>query len=448
MEEDTVSVVYNIFKRPGTDCFYIPEVHQMLVYLGWPSEKEHAVRFFDVLRKSDVFEIGVMDFHEYIGRAGGSLKVFEVRRSALGREKYERKGLLAPDEDVAEVARLQEELKVAGFADSEMTYWRLMLPLSECRAVGDLKPCQKVALQNIRSVARRNHERALPNLQLRVKKFGFEKHDLWMALAWIREIAPIIIQLNLDYMCPPMNTDTHYRNQFETGSSGGRLNLELRRAWERDLFCSAYEAPDVTPFDRVKYGVLNVMNDYRGVARTEMYGDSYFVMKDVRLRCTFAPEDSANLKVEKLAVIDYFAHQLLEYTDAELKEVLKVATASDSVIGNSCVITHLKYKEAQIHGEICFAKHIDRLVAHDRHNTGYMPKFLDEICAKHGLKLTWLSDEKKRAEQERRQRLSPRTWRKTLNAFASKHRKVAENRVPNINRKVATNYSSGRSHSK
>ena len=59
-------------------------------------------------------------------------------------------------------------------------------------------------------------------------------------------------------------------------------------------------------------------------------GDSYIVLKDVRLRCTLSPQDSANLPARKplayltrsgkrfpvqrprLAVLDYYAHVLLE----------------------------------------------------------------------------------------------------------------------------------------
>ena len=33
--------------------------------------------------------------------------------------------------------------------------------------------------------------------------------------------------------------------------------------------------------DRCKYGVLNAMNDHRGVVKCAQYGDSYLVLKDV-----------------------------------------------------------------------------------------------------------------------------------------------------------------------
>merc|ERR1719482_2328172 len=54
------------------------------------------------------------------------------------------------------------------------------------------------------------------------------------------------------------------------------------------------------------------------------------------LRATFSPEDSANLKAERLACLDYYAHVLNEYSDKELVETLKVA--SGDAVGSSDAI--------------------------------------------------------------------------------------------------------------
>merc|ERR1719356_1695147 len=110
------------------------------------------------------------------------------------------------------------------------------------------------------------------------------------------------------------------------------------------------------------------MNDHKGVVKCHQYGDSYLILKDVRLRCTLSPEDSANLKAEKLAVLDYYAHVLYEYSLDELQETMKIAKYADAaVLGDSRVIGKLKYKETQIHGDIRWDSHIERLVAHERH---------------------------------------------------------------------------------
>merc|ERR1712190_293500 len=132
------------------------------------------------------------------------------------------------------------------------------------------------------------------------------------------------LHVNLSKMMSFMENDTHYRNQFETKTSGGLLKPAVREKWEKDLFGGAYDK--AKGFDRPKYGVLNPMNDYRGVVKCAQYGDSYIVLKDVRLRSTFSPEDSANLKAERLAVLDFYGHVLHEYSNDELKETIKISS--------------------------------------------------------------------------------------------------------------------------
>jgi hypothetical protein len=45
----------------------------------------------------------------------------------------------------------------------------------------------------------------------------------------------------------------------------------------------------------VKYGVLNIVNDPQGVKSCYMYGHSYLVLKNVRLRSTFSSRDSGGM---------------------------------------------------------------------------------------------------------------------------------------------------------
>lgn len=51
-------------------------------------------------------------------------------------------------------------------------------------------------------------------------------------LQWVRSAAPIIIHINLDKVLRFLVKDAHYRNQFETGTSGGSTDLVARRSWE------------------------------------------------------------------------------------------------------------------------------------------------------------------------------------------------------------------------
>jgi len=234
-----------------------------------------------------------------------------------------------------------------------------------------------------------------------------------MTLAWIRELAPIIVHLNLDKMLQFMESDTHYRNQFETATSGGLLKPAVREKWERDLFGGHYDSAQGK--DRCKYGVQNVMNDYRGVVKCAQYGDSYMILKDVRLRCTFSPEDSANLKAERLAVLDYYAHVLNEYSDAELKETINVANAKDSAkLGDSDSVGKMKYKEAQIHGQVAFAEHVERLVANTRHKAGGLEPRLKDVCKKFGWQFSWMDEEKARMQAEDKKKMAGTTWEDRL----------------------------------
>merc|ERR1719265_1492751 len=100
------------------------------------------------------------------------------------------------------------------------------------------------------------------------------------------------------------------------------MSLDLRKTWERSLFGDAYE--NSPPFDRVKYGVLNVFGDYRGVSSCARYGDSYLELKGARLRTTFSAKDSHTLAADRLACIDFYAHTLNEFPDNELRAMIEL----------------------------------------------------------------------------------------------------------------------------
>lgn len=282
---------------------------------------------------------------------------------------------------------------------------------SELQAALELTPCQLRALEHIRNLARKNHERALPEVEARACSLGFREKHVWTALTWIRECAQIIIHVNLDKALDFLESDAFYRSQFETGTSGGLLNARTRESWERDLFGGAYDG--CSPFERVKYGVLNVFNDPRGYVRLTNFGDSYLVLRDVRLRCTLSPEDSGQVAggkrlepraapaAERLAVPDLYAHVLREYSDEELCEALRAANARDVRCGDTGrVVRPRKYKEVQIHGELRLCRHVARLVAHERHWP--LQRRLEQLCERHGWTLGWMDMERSHMESSHR----------------------------------------------
>lgn len=290
----------------------------------------------------------------------------------------------------------------------------------------ELAVCQQKALAHVSEFARAGHERALPDLLARVSRLGFKQKHLHGMLEWVAERAPIIIHFDLDRMIDYLETDTHYRNQFETGTSGGLLNPHTRSIWERDLFGGFYDA--AAPFERVKYGVLNVFNDPKGYTRLKNFGDSYLVLCRVRQRCTLTAEDSGQCAggkrlvacetpaVQRLALPHLYAHVAIEYTDEELCAALRAANTRDIHCGDTSRIVKVrKYKEVQIHGEVRMDSHVERLVANERHWP--MQPRLAQLCSKYGWTLGWTDTERGCFEAAAADRISGRSaaggrWRR------------------------------------
>lgn len=232
--------------------------------------------------------------------------------------------VLSSMEDASAAMALRE----IGMLDEQQSFWALLLPPSETQAMSLLTSCQRRALACNRAVATARHEEALPSVHARFRRLGYKGREVQAVLGWIQDLAPVVIHLHLDKMGHFMETDDFYRSQFETKSSGGAFddNNSARRRWEADLFGGAYD--NCEPFERCKYGALNVMNDFRGVVTAKGYGDSYLVLKDVRLRTTFASRDSGGLQKNRLGNLDCYAHVLQEYSDSELKKLIAVAMAA------------------------------------------------------------------------------------------------------------------------
>jgi len=409
-EESTLAAAFSLFKPPDKDCLAEGEVQVMLKYLGFPNTPKDVEDVIKAVDKDGDRLVDLGEFQGYVGKMGGTVKLFEMRRQQTKDKDH---GGGAKD-----YKDYRDDLVEAGITDQAQAYWRVVIPVSEFGAAAAMVECQKNAIRHIRTLAKSNHDARLPTLQARVKALGFSDNDLWMTLMWIRELAPILVHLNLDKMMQYLETDTHYRNQFETATSGGLLKPAVREKWERDLFGGNYDK--ARGVHRCKYGVLNAMNDYRGVVRCAQYGDSYLVLKNVRLRCTFSPENSANLKAERLAVLDYYAHVLDEYKDAELKETIKVAKSTEAaILGDSEKVGAMKYKEAQLHGPVCFATDVERLVATVRHR-GKDTRRIENICKKHGWKFSWMDEERKRMEKEEKSKLGEGAWKERLQAIMDK----------------------------
>ncbi len=152
----------------------------------------------------------------------------------------------------------------------------------EFGAINELVPCQKRALEFIAMKAKGAHLSAYPKLVKRFESLGHDVIVLEQVLKYIRDDAPIIIHFNCNTVLEKFVNDTHYRSIFEVY---GHNHGGAREIWESKLFGKHYD--HCKPFDRPKYGVLNITSDLHGVASCAGYGLSYFVLREVRLRTTF-----------------------------------------------------------------------------------------------------------------------------------------------------------------
>merc|ERR1712167_560515 len=68
----------------------------------------------------------------------------------------------------------------------------------------------------------------------------------------------------------------------------------------------------------------------------------------------------------------------------------------------------MKYKEAQIHGEVSFEKHVARLVAHQRHR--HIGSRIKAVCNKFKWKFSWMDEEQARMAAEEKDKLGAAAW--------------------------------------
>lgn len=79
------------------------------------------------------------------------------------------------------------------------------------------------------------------------------------------------------------------------------------------MFTNRYSK--ASPFERVKYGTINLTNDPNGVQCCSGYGASYFLLKeDVRKRCTFTDMDSSS-SIAQIGVFKFGFHVLQKLSD-------------------------------------------------------------------------------------------------------------------------------------
>lgn len=258
----------------------------------------------------------------------------------------------------------------------------------ELDAADCLTEAQTRAVSLVAREAQPRSKAAAASLAKRLKEWGYPDNALQQVLDYIRHEAPIIVHIDLTSRIDLLQKDTHYRNQFETKSTRGSSDLEKRSSWEDRLFQNAYQS--ALAADRVKYGVLNAVNDPNGIATVAaQYGLDYLVLKCVRLRTTFSDKDSCNKG--ELASCEWYAHVLDKYSNLELRAVVEVALGERLYVDSSILDTAAGgYKEVQIHGQLLFAKHIEAVVVHPSRRGDPAEQKIRDWCTKLGISFQWM----------------------------------------------------------
>ena len=268
--------------------------------------------------------------------------------------------------------------------------------LSKDEVWQSLHPCQRKALAYVQGKSLDMHTKCMEKLRKRIQDGGAEKFGgggggsdhsdlLDRCLRYIRDDAPIVIHLKEETL-RALVKDTHYRNLFETGTSGGNKNKDARAKWEAKLFNGAYNKAEASL--RPKYGCLNVSGDIRGVRPAQHYGT--FVMTlapHTRYRSTFSDRDTGNHPTYSLATHDCYAHVLDQYADPDLRAALNVQLCGAS---SKCTV----YKEVQIHGLVCLETDVQALSVPGREAEA-PPELLETVAAfqkKTGCNILWQSD--------------------------------------------------------
>ena len=191
-----------------------------------------------------------------------------------------------------------------------------------------LNKTQRSVLQATRERAAVNSAAAHPLLLERLKGGGFSESELEGMLKYLRERAQITINFNPDKILPnaidgtknklidAFLADGRYRNQFESGISGGSLTAFAggsRDFWEKTIFANGYHGHPLVPEERPKYGALNSTRAVSGGAPT--YGTCYMILKEgVGQRTTFTGQDSGGCQADAVGTIDHLEHVLLEWS--------------------------------------------------------------------------------------------------------------------------------------
>jgi len=214
--------------------------------------------------------------------------------------------------------------------------------------------------------------------------------------------------------------DGEFRNQYETGISGGSPTAfqgGARDLWEAQLFGGAYHAPGATPAIRPKYGALEMLPHPDGPhsdgphsdGASPRFGSCYLVLKpQVGERATFtfggSQEEDAAEKTGTLALLEpALAGLLLELAKGQgalgVPELTVRALLEQLAQGSFAAAQELRRRtlgraldsfiEAQIHGRVRLCEDVEGLVADPAFQGTATGEALEALSRKFAIPLDW-----------------------------------------------------------
>ena len=274
-----------------------------------------------------------------------------------------------------------------------------------------LNAVQEAVLKDVQEKAEDRADAAMDGLIAQAQSSGFTQEDVEKALDFIEDVAPVTINFSpdkalalstssslLDYavsvdrasgrLIDAFLVDDHYKNQFETGITGGSSSAYpggSRDNWEKTIFEGGYHQGDFLPAVRPKYGALNATLNAAGPAG--QYGNCFFIVKpELRDRVTLTPFNSSGAQSTHVGTLEHFAHVLKDVSNFE--QVMRVASGRDPFIDASS----WNYIEAQIHGPVNFDLDLLQMVcAVQFRGTDYEAK-LRQFAVKNGVQLIWMDE--------------------------------------------------------
>jgi hypothetical protein len=278
-----------------------------------------------------------------------------------------------------------------------------------------LTKSQKSALHYINKYAHKHKKEAVKEIKEILLMSNNSLTDYYLAVENIKKCAQVGIHFHPDRPDKSLKPTIEnlfeqgiYKNQFETHISSGGLSGYKggeRDKWEKYLFGSAYNKPNVKNNERPKYGALDLMRYPDGPS--PRFGSCYFLLyPEVSQRCTFTYMGS-HLKPRERGTLEEFdfilmrllcdtfhynntlgeqnisVRNLLNHFNENLK--IPIDDLSDKEAKrnlNHCI-------EAQIHGSISLKDDVKIFVADPSFLKTSIGDVIIKTCEKYSIKLLW-----------------------------------------------------------